>query len=325
MRVSRLIPSLLVFVIGLATRPAPAAELDFATWLEGVREEALAAGITPATLDRALDDLQPLPSVIEHDHQQAEATVPFTHYVQNVVNKRKQAAARQQLAENRALLEEIGKRYGVQPRYIVALWGIETSFGRGSGNFPVIASLATLAYDGRRGAFFRGELIDALKIADEEHIDPKEMRGSWAGAMGQSQFMPSSFLTYAVSYSGDGKRDIWHRRADVFASIANYLARSGWHDDQTWGREVKLPPSFDPSLLGLGVKKPLAEWARLGVRRRDGGKLSDKDIEASLLRPGGDQGPALLVYDNFRTVMKWNSSTYFASAVGYLADSMEQR
>ncbi len=224
--------------------------------------------------------------------------------------------------QNRAVLNEVGRRYGVQPRFIVALWGIETTFGQISGKFPVIASLATLAYDGRRSAFVRKELINALRIVDQDNVDPKDMLGSWAGAMGQSQFMPSSFLLYAVSYRGDGRRDIWHRREDVFASIANYLAQLGWRAGETLGRAVSLPPRLDPALIGPGIKKPLAQWAKLGLRRADGGPLPAAPLEASLLQPGGSDGPAILIYDNYRVLMKWNSSNYFATAVGLLADSM---
>ncbi len=301
---------------------ARAADVDFATWLVGVKQEAVAAGIRQTTVDTALADIEPIPRVIELDRKQPETTITFEDYLRRVVNPKRQEAARQHLAENRALLSEIGRRYGVQPRFIVALWGIETNFGQSAGRFPVIATLATLAYDGRRSAFFRHELINALKIVDQDHIDPKEMLGSWAGAMGQSQFMPSSFLNFAVSYRGDGRRDIWHRREDVFASIANYLAQNGWRGDQTWGRLVRVPAGFDPALIGPSVKKPLSAWRKLGVRRSDGGPLPARNLEASLLRPGDDE-PAVLIYDNFRVLMKWNSSSYFASAVGLLADSME--
>jgi membrane-bound lytic murein transglycosylase B len=315
---------LLIVAMGLLSgHPATAAESDFADWLVGLRQDALAAGIRPATLDRALDGLQPIPRVIELDRKQPEGTITFEDYLSRVVDAKRREAAHERLGENRALLSEIGRRYGVQPRFIVALWGIETNFGRVTGNFPVIAALATLAYDGRRSAFFRKELLNALKIVDQDQVDPKDMIGSWAGAMGQSQFMPSSFLLYAVSYHGDGKRDIWHRREDVFASIANYLAQSGWHGDETWGRPVRLPPHFDPALVGLGVKKPLAQWAKLGIRRSDGGKLPARNVKASVMQPGGADGPALLVYDNYRVLLKWNTSSYFASAVGFLADSME--
>ncbi len=317
--------SLLVLAIAglLARAPAGAAEEDFQTWLTGVRQDALAAGIKPATLDLALAGLEPLERVVELDRKQPETTLTYAGYLARAVTVERRKAARARLAENRALLTAVGRRYGVQPRFIVALWGIETSFGQASGKFPVIAALATLAYDGRRSAFFRKELIDALRIVDEDHLDPKEMLGSWAGAMGQSQFMPSSYLLYAVSYSGDGKRDIWHRREDVFASIANYLGQLGWRGDETWGRTVRLPAGFDPTLVGLSTRKTLAQWRQLGVRRGDGGPLPRRALEASLLRPGGEEGPAILVYGNYRALLKWNSSNYFASAVGFLADSME--
>ncbi len=315
---------LLLLLAGLvAAAPARAAEEDFAHWLSGLRQEALADGIRPATLDRAFAGLEPLPRVIELDRQQPETVVSYADYLRRVVSPERRDAARERLAQNRPLLEQIGRRYGVQPRFIVALWGIETSFGQASGKFPVVASLATLAYDGRRSAFFRKELINALRIVDQENIDPKDMLGSWAGAMGQSQFMPSSFLLYAVSYSGDGRRDIWHRREDVFASIANYLSQLGWRADETWGRAVRVPAGLDPALIGPSVKKPLAQWRELGLRRADGGPLPVAPIQASLLRPGGPDGPAILAYDNYRVLMKWNSSNYFATAVGFLADSME--
>ncbi len=206
------------------------------------------------------------------------------------------------------------------PRYIVALWGIETDFGRVTGTFPVISALATLAYDGRRAAFFRRELINALLIVDRRHIDPRRMIGSWAGAMGQSQFMPSSFLAYAVSYRGDGAPDIWNRLDDVFASIANYLASVGWRDGVGWGDAVTLPPGLDAAAqTGL---RPIDDWSRLGVRRVDGKRLPPDAGKAGLVLPAGTDGPAFLAYDNFRALLKWNNSKYFAIAVGYLADSL---
>jgi membrane-bound lytic murein transglycosylase B len=304
-----------------AANPAP----DFANWLQGLRQDALAAGIRPATVARALDGLEPIPRVIELDQRQPEQVRTYGEYLSHVVSPERRKAAREQLAANRALLNEVARRYGVQPRFIVALWGIETSFGAAPGRFPIIASLATLAYEGRRGAFFRRELIDALKIVDADGLDPAEMTGSWAGAMGQTQFMPSTFLSYAVSFSGDGRRDIWRRREDVFASMANYLSRLGWSGDETWGRAVRLPARFNGDLVGLTVKKKIRDWRALGVRRSDGGPLPVKDIEASVLRPGGDDGPSLLVYDNFRALLKWNNSSYFASAVGFLADSVDRQ
>jgi membrane-bound lytic murein transglycosylase B len=317
---------LVLGTVAVLMAPARAANpADFPSFLAGVRQDALAAGIRPATLDRALGGLKPIPRVLELDRKQPERVFTFAEYMDRVIPPQRVEAAKARLAENRPLLDEIGAKYGVQPRFIVALWGIESDFGRGTGGFPVVGALATLAYDGRRSAFFRKELLNALKILDHGDIAPEAMIGSWAGAMGQSQFMPSSYLSYAVGWRGDGRRDIWNRKEDVFASIANYLARVGWRGDQTWGREVRLPPGFDRSLAGIDIVKPLAEWQRLGVRRADGGDLPAGESAAALVLPGGNDGPALLAYDNFRTILKWNNSLFFASAVGRLADGMEQR
>ena len=223
------------------------------------------------------------------------------------------------------MLNRIGAQYGVQPRFIVALWGIETDFGRNTGGFGVITALATLAHDGRRSEYFRGELLNALKIIDAGHIAAGDMKGSWAGAMGQSQFMPSSFLSYAVDQNGDGRRDIWTTQEDVFASIANYLASVGWKDDQTWGRAVRLPQSFNQSLVGLETVKPIGAWQSIGVRRPNGTDLPTRQLSASIIQPDGAGTRAYMVYDNFRTTLKWNRSTYFALAVGRLSDSMIAR
>jgi peptidoglycan lytic transglycosylase B len=315
----------LAALVALAAPSGAASPVDFSTFIAGVRQDALAAGIKPATLDRAFAGLRPIPRVLELDRKQPERVLTFAEYMERLVPPQRVETARAKLAENRPLLDEIGKKYGVQPRFIVALWGVESDFGRGMGGFPVIGALATLAYDGRRSAFFRKELINALKILDHGDIAPEAMMGSWAGAMGQSQFMPSSYLSYAVGWRGDGRRDIWNRKEDVFASIANYLARVGWRGDQTWGREVRLPPGFNRSLAGIDAVKPLAEWQRLGVRRADGGDLPAAESAAALVLPGGEDGPALLAYENFRTILKWNNSLFFASAVGRLADGMEQR
>jgi membrane-bound lytic murein transglycosylase B len=305
--------------------PARAADVDFATWLAGLRQEAAAAGIRPATLDRALNGIEPIPRVIELDRQQPENTITYEAYLRFVLKPERRKQARLELRQNRAVLATVARRYGVEPRFIIALWGIETGFGKVTGKFPVIASLATLAYDGRRSAFFRGELIAALRIVDEGDIDPQDMLGSWAGAMGQSQFMPSSYLRFAVSYSGDGKGDIWRRREDVFASIANYLAQSGWRAKEGWGRQARLPAGFDPALIGMSVRKPVADWRKLGIRRGDGGRLPASHTEASVVNPDGSSGPAFLVYANYRVLLKWNNSSFFATAVGMLADSMEGR
>jgi membrane-bound lytic murein transglycosylase B len=317
----RFIPAIAAAVLLLSALPATA-DLDFNTWLQGLRRDALQQGITPATLDLAFAGVQPIPRIIDLDRQQPETTLSFNDYIERVVTPVRRDTARRRYAENRALLDAIGQRYGVQPRFILALWGIESDFGRVTGGYPVVAALATLAYDGRRSAFFRHELLNALVIIDRDHIDPTHMTGSWAGAMGQSQFMPTSFLNYAVSYRGDGPPDIWQKQEDVFASIANYLATVGWHGDENWGEVVSLPKGFDPGLIGLDKNKSLTEWATLGIRAANGAALARGDQPASLIQPGGAEGPNLLVSNNFRVVMHWNSSTFFATAVGFLADSV---
>ncbi len=307
---------------GMVVRGATAAESDFSAFLSGVRREAAGQGIRASTIDVALRNAQFLPHVIELDRKQPERQLTFGEYLDKVVTTQRMDSARRQLADNRVLLDGIWRRFNVEPRFIVALWGIESDFGKVMGNYAVVSALATLAYDGRRSSYFRGELISALRILDQGHIRADDMAGSWAGAMGQCQFMPSTFLGYAIDYDGDGRRDIWNDRADVLASIANYVSRLGWRGGEGWGREVMLPGGFDARFTGLEVKRPTGEWSRLGVRSIDAGPLSGGDNEASLVIPDGAGGPAFLVYNNFRTIMKWNKSTYFAAAVGYLADSM---
>lgn len=328
MRLNRiLMGGLLALPLWLAASMASAQSDDalFVKWLEGLRADALASGISQATLDRSLVDVAPIPRIIELDRRQPESTVTFEDYQARIVNATRIKNGRERLARHRALLDEIGEQFGVQPRFIVALWGIETNFGRFTGGFPVISALATLAYDGRRSKYFRGELLKALQIIEEGHIAPADMKGSWAGAMGQSQFMPSSFLNFAHDHDGDGAKDIWNTQADVFASAANYLRGVGWNDDITWGRKVALPAGFDDSLISLDVIKPIGDWQALGVRRLDGRDLPTRDIPASILRPGGEGGQAFMIYDNYRAILRWNRSHYFAMAVGQLSDRIAGR
>ncbi len=297
--------------------------MEFKKWVEGVRADATKRGVDRAIFDEAFKGVKPIPRIIELDRSQPEFTLTFAEYRARVAPLARIKKGRRRLAENAAELEAAAKKFGVQARFVVALWGIETDFGRVTGGFPVIAALATLAYDGRRSAYFRKELLNALEILDQKHIAPKDMVGSWAGAMGQSQFMPSSFKAYAVDADGDGRRDIWGTKADVFASAANYLSSVGWRDDQTWGRQVKLPPGFDLSLANLKVTKRLGEWQKLGVRKADGANLPQRQLKASLVLPvKGKSNPAYLVYGNYRSILHWNRSTYFALTVGYLADQI---
>lgn len=312
----------IAFALTLAAVDAAANPQDFSGWLDGVKDEARASGISEATLSIALNGIAPLPQVIELDRNQPESTLRFEEYLARIVSEKRVAEGRALMAENAALLQRVAERYHVQPRFIVALWGVESNYGRLTGNFNVLAALATLAYDGRRSAYFRKELLQALRIVDEGHIAPAAMTGSWAGAMGQNQFMPSSFLDFAVDFDDDGRRDIWSSRADVFASIANYLSSTGWNAAQGWGRQVRLPAGFDQSLITLDQRRSLAEWSGMGVVQADGSPLPALELSASLAQPAGRGGAAYLVYDNYRTILRWNRSKFFATAVGHLADRL---
>jgi membrane-bound lytic murein transglycosylase B len=298
---------------------ALAADDGFDEFIASVRRDALAQGIRAGTVDEALRHAEYLPHVIELDRKQPEHTLTLGAFLEKVVTPDKINDGRTELSENWPLLMRVRQRFNVQPRFVVALWAVESNFGKIMGNYSVVSSLATLGFDGRRSSYFRPELIAALRIIDEGNIRTDNMLGSWAGAMGQCQFMPSTFLNYAVDFDGDGKRDIWGDRADVLGSIANYIGSLGWRGDQSWGRSVIVPANFDTRLTGLDIKRPTADWSRMGVRSADASPLPG--VEASLVMPDGSAGPALLVYDNFRAIMKWNKSTYFAAAVGMLADS----
>jgi membrane-bound lytic murein transglycosylase B len=311
----------LAFALGAAA--AEAETQSFPVWLDGVRAEALAEGIAPGTLDQAFAGLEPIARVIELDRRQPEGRMTFQEYRDRVLSKDRIDKGRRFMREHAALLDRVGAEYGVQPRFIVALWGIETSYGAITGGYPVIGALATLAYDGRRADFFRRELLNALRIIDEGNVEADAMFGSWAGAMGQSQFMPSSYVSNAIDYDGDGRRDIWNSLPDVFASIANYLAKAGWNDRHTWGREVAVPATLDRGLDGLEVTRALPDWQAVGVRRADGAALPMVALDASLLRTDEGRGPSYLVYGNFRALMAWNRSTYFGLTVGQLADLIE--
>jgi len=317
---------ILIFAVMITTmaslaRPGPCSE-DFSTWLEGLRQEARAKGISETTLHEALDNLQPIPRIIELDRKQPEFTQTFWRYLDARVTEGRIERGRMLLELHAELLAGIEKQYGVQPRFLVAFWGLETNFGDYLGSFPVIGSLATLAHDPRRSEFFRSELLAALSIIDGGHITVNEMLGSWAGAMGQPQFMPSTFVRFAVDADGDGRQDIWHSLPDVFASAANFLSGSGWQKDKTWGREVRLPAGFNLELTGIEVEKSLAAWQILGVRKMNGDDLPRDNMKGSLLLPAGHAGPAFLVYHNYRTILQWNRSDLYAIAVGHLADRL---
>jgi membrane-bound lytic murein transglycosylase B len=297
---------------------------DFSAWLREVRDEARRNGIRETTLEKAFNNLQPIPRVLELDRNQPEFKLTYRQYMERVVPQARVEKGRKMLAENRALIEPIARKYGVPANYLVAFWGVETDFGRVTGGFQVIPALATLAHDGRRSAFFRKELMFALQIVDEGNVTPDKMTGSWAGAMGQCQFMPSSFVRFAVDANGDGRKDLWTDKGDVFASAANYLGQSGWKGSESWGRAVTLPKTFDRK-LGGDARRTFKTWAALGVRDAQGKPLPPSDQSAALIIPDIDETAAFLVTDNYFTILKWNRSTFYALAVGQLADALAKR
>ncbi|NVD07102.1 lytic murein transglycosylase [Vibrio sp. JPW-9-11-11] len=298
--------------------------LSFDQYVEGLKQQARENGISERVLTQAFADVTHKPRAVKADKNQPEKRLTLDEYIPRAVPDWKVKQAKDLYQDHYAELSRIGERYGVQPRFIVALWGVESNFGTFTGNYPVIDALSTLAYDGRREAFFRKETMAALQILEEGHIEFERFKGSWAGAMGQCQFMPSSFLNFAADGNGDGKKDIWQSEADVFASAANYLSQSGWNDTYTWGRQVKLPTGFDTSIQGRSEEKGkfLQEWSQMGVTRYDGRPLPrlDNDIKAWLIAPDDTNGRVYLVYNNYNVLMKWNRSYYFALAVSHLAD-----
>lgn len=311
----------LPFLLAVIPSSAAASAKAFDVWLAEVRAEAKRAGIKDEAL-RALDGISPIPRVLELDRRQPESRMSLAEWLGHVVSAEQIDTGRRLLREHQPLLREIKERYGVHPDFIIALWGVETRFGRVTGDFSLVGALATLAHDGRRQALFRAQLFDALRILQQGHVKPEAMKGSWAGAMGHCQFMPSTFLAYAVDHDGDGRRDIWGTLPDVFGSTANYLSRIGWKRGERWGREVRLPEGFNSSEAGLTAKKKLSEWAALGIRDASGAPLNGSERDASLVRPGRNDGPWYLVHDNYRVLLRWNRSQYFATAVSLLADSL---
>ncbi len=298
---------------------------EFKAWLAGVRAEAAAQGISDATLDRALSNLEPIPRVVELDRRQPEFSQTFSRYISRAVTEERVATGRDMMRRYRSLLRTLERAHGVPARFLIAFWGLETNYGRVKGGFPVIGALATLSFDGRRADFFRQELFNALKILDDGHTDVDSMMGSWAGAMGHTQFMPSTFLAHATDQDGDGRKDLWGSVPDAMGSAAKYLSALHWRFGYTWGREVKLPAGFDIDLASVSAsaretKLPLSRWASLGVRRANGTVLPQADIDASLVIPEGAEGAAFLVYDNYNVILDWNRSVFYAIAVGHLAD-----
>ncbi|WP_373038815.1 lytic murein transglycosylase [Variovorax sp. KK3] len=293
----------------------------FAQWIADYRNFARANGIGEATLQRAFEATQFLPRVIELDRAQPESTRTVWAYLDSTVSDARVTNGQDKLVQVRSEADAAAVRYGVPPTILVAIWGMESNYGGNYGNTPTIDALATLGFEGRRADWARGELLAALKILERGDIRREDMIGSWAGAMGQTQFLPSSFLAYAVDADGDGRRDIWGSMPDVMASTANFLSRSGWQAQQPWGTEVVLPPGFDPARADAAVRQPTVQWAAEGLRSIDGRPLPEF-ADGSVLQPAGARGPAFLVGPNFRTILRYNNSTSYALAVGLLAQRL---
>lgn len=293
---------------------------DFASCTAGLGDRARRAGVDSALVERVLPGLAEVRRVIALDRKQAEFVQTLGEYIAVRVTDTRVERGRALLASHQEFLGDLLERYGVPPRYLIAFWGLETNYGGYMGSVSTLDALATLACDPRRSEFFAGEFVNALQLVQRESLPLERLRGSWAGAVGQTQFMPSSYLRYAVDGDGDGQADLWASERDALASGANFLRSRGWVPGQRWGRRVTLPAAFPYESAGLDQTRSLRDWVSLGVRRVDGGALPALDLEASLLLPAGYRGPAFIVYENFRIIMRWNQSQSYGLSVGLLAD-----
>jgi len=307
-----------------APEPVSVDQTGFDTWKAQFRKDAIAAGIAPETFDRAFIDVTPDPSVIARDQAQPEFVTPIWDYLDNVVSDQRVQRGRESLAANISTLAAVSSRYAPPPRILAAIWGIESNYGQQMGDLQIVRALATLAYEGRRRDFAQSELLAALKIVQHGDVKPDQMLGSWAGAMGQTQFIPSTYNRYAVDFDGDGRRDIWRSSADALASAANLLQSLGWHVGEPVAAEVTLPAGFDYAQADLSVKKTVGEWYRAGVHLvGDSPPSLREDQRASILLPAGYKGPAFFVFDNYRAILGYNNSTAYALAVTLLAQRFE--
>ena len=303
--------------------PAAVSNLGFERWLTGFRARAKAQGISDQTLNAALSGIEYNTNVISRDRNQSEFTKTLWEYLDSAVSETRIRNGKAAMREHSKLLAQIENTYGVDAEVVVAIWGLESAYGEYRGTTPLIEALATLAYDGRRGRFFEQQLIAALKIVQAGDVAPRDMTGSWAGAMGHTQFIPTSYLAYAVDFTGDGKRDIWSDNpADALASTAAYLARFGWAKGQPWGVEVSLPRGFNYGLAGHGVSKSVNDWAALGVRGVTGGGIPNAG-RASILLPAGARGPAFMIFKNFNVIERYNAADSYVIAVGHLSDRIK--
>ena len=305
-----------------AAAPLQVASLSFEQWVDQFKNRAVAGGISRSTVEHAFQGVSLNRRVIELDQRQPEFTRPIWEYLDGAVSSRRIRQGRELLSRHEELLEQISRRYRVDPRYLVAIWGLESDFGRVFGDFDVIEVLATLGYQGRRQEFGREQLMAALEILDRGDISTDRMVGSWAGAMGHTQFIPTTFLSYAVDFDGDGRRDLWNSIGDALASTANYLASAGWREGLPWGYEVNLPAQFDWDLSHADSRRPLKNWQHYGVRLANGQLPPGLEVPTALIAPAGHRGPAFLVTDNFRAILRYNNATSYALAVSHLADRL---
>ena len=302
---------------------SPEEEARFRAFLRDFRSDALTAGIRPETYDRAVSGIDLNPRVEELNEKQPEFVRPISEYLAGVVSDTRINQGREAIAANAELFARLQARYGVPPEILTAIWGLETVYGRNEGPFNLFEALATLAFEGPRMDYARLQLIAALRIAQSEGLDPHAMTSSWAGAFGHTQFVPTTFLQYAIDGDGDGKRDLWNSPADALASTANYLKQSGWRGGEPWGEEIKLPESFPYEMADGSTLKPVSDWRQLGVRNISGEPLTVSPDLAAIFLPAGYRGPAFLVLNNFNVLLKYNSSTSYALGVGLLSDRLK--
>jgi membrane-bound lytic murein transglycosylase B len=312
--------------------PVPPLPPPFESWMASLREEAAGRGIRPEIIEQAFTGVEPVAQILERDRAQAEFTLDLSAYLSRRLTRRTMRTAQKMYSSHRTLLHRVGTKYRVDPRVVVAVWGLESNFGRFAGVRPTIPTLVTLAYDERRGAMFRGELFSALEILNRGDIELDRMKGSWAGALGQPQFMPSSYLLYAQDFDGDGRRDIWHSEPDVFASVANYLGQHGWTDGMAWGREVKLSATALKAATSIPLRdagcrakramsesRPLTEWRRMGVRAMSGALVPSSTLSAALLRAGPR---SFLLYPNYEAILDYNCAHTYALSVVLLSNQL---
>lgn len=312
--------ALFALVISFLFSSSLMAQQDWSSWVAELKSDIVRQGVDPDLFDQIFVNIQPSRQVLRFDQTQPEKRLTFQKYRSTRGDPYKISLGKKELQRHKVLLERVSSEFNVDPCFIVALWGMESSYGRFLGDFPVIKSLATLAYGSTRRDFFRDELLYALHIVNDGHISLDKFKGEWAGASGQPQFLPSSWYKYAIDYTGNGRKDIWTSIPDTFASIANYLKENGWRKDEPWAVPVQLSQNIDKKLQGIDYKKSVQEWDAVGVRTLSGEALPYSHLPASIITPDG--GPSFLVFNNFEVLLSYNNSTYYAGTVGYMADEI---